>query len=96
MDRFVRACHERLDGLRILQYLKSEYRRAPADDGRTLIDWLERYGRALPGTETEALHSLSMLHERKLADLSIPELDRIRRMLFCMEDRYRREDDLID
>ena len=96
LDRFVRACHERLDGLRILQYLKAEYRRAPTDDGRTLIDWLDRHGRVLPGTEAEVLHSLSVLHERKLADLSIPELDGIRRMLFNMEDRYRREDDLFD
>jgi hypothetical protein len=96
VDRFVRACHERLDGLRILQYLKAEYRRAPTDDRRTLIDWLDRHGRVLPGTEAEVLHSLSLLYERKLADLSIPELDGIRRMLFNMEDRYRREDDLID
>jgi len=40
--QFVRACHERLDGLRILQYLKAEYRRAPSDDRATLIDWLGR------------------------------------------------------
>jgi len=94
LDRFVRACHERLDGLRILQYLKAEYRQAPSDDRTTLIDWLDRYGSGLPGTETEASHSRSVLHERTLADLSTPELDGIRRMLFRMEDRYRREDDL--
>lgn len=96
VDRFVRACHERLDGLRILQYLKAEYRRAPTDDRETLIDWLDRYGSVLPGTEAEALDSLSVLYERHLADLSIPELDGIRRTLFSMEDRYRREDDLCD
>lgn len=92
LDRFVRACHERLDGLRILQYLKAEYRQAPSDDRETLIDWLDRHGRVLPGTETEASHWRSVLHERTLADLSTPELDGIRRMLFRMEDRYRRED----
>ncbi len=92
LDRFVRACHERLDGLRILQYLKAEYRRAPSEDRSTLIDWLVRHGIALPGTEIEARHWLSVLQERTLAELSVSELDGIRRMLFQMEDRYRRED----
>jgi hypothetical protein len=36
----------------------------------------------------------ALLDERVLADLSISELDAIRRVLFQMEDRYRREDDL--
>ncbi len=92
VDRFVRACHERLDGLRILQYLKAEYRRVPTDDRATLIDWLDRHGSVLPGTESEASHARSFLCERTLAELSIPELDGIRRMLFKMEDRYRQED----
>ncbi len=96
LDRFVRACHERLDGLRILQYLKAEYRKAPSDDRATLIDWLDGYGGALPGTETEASHWRSVLAERTLGDLSTPELDGIRRMLCKMEDSYRREDDLHD
>ena len=94
LDRFVRACHERLDGLRILQYLKAEYREAPTDDRATLIDWLDRYGCQFPGTETEASRVRALLDERVLADLSISELDAIRRVLFQMEDRYRREDDL--
>jgi len=94
LKRFVRACHERLDGLRILQYLKAEYRRAPSDDRATLIDWLGRHGSALPGAETEASRWRLVLQERPLVDLSIAELDAIRRMLFRMEDGYRREDDL--
>ena len=92
LKRFVRACHQRLDGLRILQYLKAEYRQAPSDDRVTLIDWLGRHGSALPGTETEASRWRSVLQERPLEDLSVPELDAIRRMLFRMEDVYRRED----
>jgi hypothetical protein len=91
-ERFVRACHQRFDGLRILQYLKTEYRRAPSDDRATLIDWLGRHGIALPGTEAEASRWRSLLEERSLATLSISELDRIRRMLFRMEDGYRRRD----
>ncbi len=59
-----------------------------------MIDWLDRHGRALPGTEAQASRWLAVLQERRLADLSTPELEGIRRMLFRMEDRYRREDDL--
>jgi hypothetical protein len=92
LKQFVRACHERLDGLRILQYLKGEYRRAPSDDRATLIDWLGRHGSAWPGNEAEAMRWQLVLEERPLADLSIPELDAIRRMLFRMEDGYRRKD----
>jgi hypothetical protein len=93
-ERFVRACHQRLDGLRILQYLKAEYRRAPSDDHATLIDWLNRHGSLLPGTEADASHWKSVLKEKRLEDLNTAELDAIRRMLFSMEDGYRRADDL--
>ena len=93
LKRFVRACHERLDGLRILQYLKAEYHRVPSDDRATLIDWLGTHGSALPGTEADASRWRLVLEERSLADLSIQELDAIRRMLFRMEDGYRKEDD---
>jgi len=94
LDRFVRACHQRLDGLRILQYLKAEYRLAPSEDSTTLCNWLDRYGKTLPGSQAEASRWQGVLEKRPLADLSVPELDGIRRMLFRMEDGYRREDDL--
>ena len=90
---FVRACHERLDGLRILQYLKAEYHRRPSDDRATLIDWLGQHGGAWPGCEKEAGLWRSVLERRPLVALSIPELDAMRRMLFVMEDGYRRRDD---
>ena len=94
VERFVSACHERLDGRRILQYLKAEYRQAPSNDGATLREWLSRYGSALPGTEAEATRWRSVLEERAPAELSTRELDAIRRMLFRMEDGYRKKDDL--
>ena len=95
-DRFVRACHERLDGLRILQYLKAEYRRSPTDDRTTLVDWLERHGSRIEGSESEAERWHAVLEKRQLHDLTTPELDAIRRMLFKMEDGYRLKDDLVD
>jgi hypothetical protein len=92
VERFVRACHERLDGLRILQYLKSEYRSDSQDDRRVLGDWLRLYGCSLAGTEAEASRWQAQLEQRSLAELSTTELDQIRQMLCRMEDRYRRED----
>jgi len=91
-ERFVRACHERLDGLRVLQYLKAEYRRAPSDDSATLADWLGSHGSALHGTEKDAAHWRRALDERPLAELDTAELDAIRHMLSIMEDAFRRED----
>ena len=84
--RFVRACHERLDGLRILQYLKTEYRREPVEDSRTLADWMRRHG----GDACEPW--LAILDERPLQAFSTDELDALRQLLFEMEDRCRKAD----
>jgi len=90
--RFVRACHERLDGLRILQYLKSEYRRRPREDRATMVEWLDRHGQLLPECACEARRWSAQLSERSFAELSMIELDELRRMLFRMEDGYRKQD----
>ncbi len=95
-EQFVRACHERLDGLRILQYMKTEYRRAPSEDSVTLAGWLGRYAAARPPHEAEALRWRSVLEDRSLAEMDTPDLDGIRRLLFRMEDDYRGRDDLDD
>ncbi len=92
--QFVRACHERLDGLRILQYMKTEYRRTPSEDGVTLAGWLGRYATSRPPHEAEAMRWRSVLEDRSLAELDTPDLDKIRRLLFRMEDDYRRQDNL--
>ena len=94
VGRFVRACHERLDGLRILQFLKSEYRDAPAEDRDSLRDWLERHGRKLAGFEDDALGFERKLKEAGFDDWTIDELDGLRTMLFRMEDGYRKRDAL--
>jgi hypothetical protein len=95
-EQFVRACHERLDGLRILQYVKAQYRVAPSDDTATLRDWLQRHGTRHEGTEEQARYWLSVLEGRALTQLGTPQLDELRRMLSEMEDRYRREHDRVD
>lgn len=96
MERFVRACHERLDGLRILQYLKEAYRRNTGNDTTVLRRWLDRHGHSFPGETDEVEYWGSRLRQVTLPVLEIEELDRVRRMLCRMEDHCRRQDFLRD
>jgi len=95
-DRFVRACHERLDGLRILQYLKDAYRRDPGDDTTVLRRWLLDYGGAFPDVAAEADRWAYELRQAKLSEIDTNGLDQVRLMLCRMEDHYRRQDFLRD
>lgn len=39
-EKFIRACHEKVDGLRILQFLKSEQKKCKSRDEQNLCDFL--------------------------------------------------------
>ena len=91
-ERFVRACHERLDGLRILQYIKTEYRRNPEDDTTVLRDWLLDHGGAFPETAADSDRWAGELGKRKLSELKTSDLDEVRQVLCRMEDHFRRQD----
>ena len=95
-DRFVRACHERLDGLRILQYVKTEYRRKPVDDTTVLRRWLDDHGGAFSDFADETERWAYEFRQRKLSELKTDELDQVRRMLCRMEDHCRGQDYLRD
>jgi glycosyltransferase involved in cell wall biosynthesis len=43
IEHFQRGCHEKLDGLRILQYLKAENALHPGSDEERLFEWLLRF-----------------------------------------------------
>ena len=96
VDRFVRACHERLDGLRILQYVKTEYRRNPVDDTTVLRCWLDDHGGAFSDVADDTDRWAYELRQRKLSELKTDELDQVRRMLCRMEDHCRKQDYLRD
>jgi hypothetical protein len=94
--RFVRACHERLDGLRILQYIKAAYRNNPQDDTDVLQGWLHDNGATFPGEAAAAERWANDLRQRKLSELKTRELDQVRQLLSNMEDQCRRQDYLRD
>lgn len=94
---FVRACHGRLDGLRILQYLRSCHDGRAGSDGRNLVRLLEKHhledlrrsgqlsdgaGAVLQAVETGDGRAL-------LEDGSLATLSAIRRFLTVVEEQFR-------
>lgn len=85
-ERFVRACHERLDGLRIFQYLRFRQRemgKMAGSDEERLLDCLRRH---YPGSIAREISAFSF--ERS----PVPEIDALRRVLQEIENGYRRGD----
>jgi len=83
--RFVRACHERLDGLRIFQYLRWRQRELPGTDE-------ERLGRCLKTYYPGRLEGAKIPAGWSFRDSPLEVLDRIRRILEEIENDYRRRD----
>ncbi len=81
--RFVRACHEKFDGLRILQYIKQRHAEEKGSDEINLINWLERF---------YPQHPVSSIQDHKnfsFTESSIEELDQLRNFLADEEDKWR-------
>jgi len=74
---FVRACHEKLDGLRILQYLKYSHKDGSSTDEENFMEWTRAFYSPMNFSFTKS---------------SIEELDQARDFLVKEEDRYRIED----
>jgi hypothetical protein len=79
---FIRACHEKFDALRILQYLKFRQEGDPKTDEEHLMEFLSEF---YPG-ETEKERSGEK--EFSFTGSSIPELDRMRNFLVKKEEGY--------
>jgi hypothetical protein len=80
--RFARACHEKFDGLRILQFLKYRQKNNSSGDEHHLLEFLSCfYPREFPEI---------MPHAEKFtfATSGIQELDRLRRFLAEKEEEY--------
>jgi hypothetical protein len=77
INRFIKACHEKIDGLRILQFLKTSHNENPQPDEENLRNFYLRY---FPGNGLEKeLDGLSF----SLSDVEI--IDKIRNFLFETE-----------
>jgi hypothetical protein len=91
-QRFIRACHERVDGLRILQYLKERYRDSPSDDSESLQRWLQTAPTPDASTRQEAERWASKIAQVGLDELPTASLDALRDFLFDLEARCRKRD----
>lgn len=81
---FIRACHEKIDGLRILQFLKESQPSGEKESEESLSDLLVSYQKQFPDLIGELNTKVDFL----LSPIS--ELDHIRDVLFEIEMYYRR------
>ncbi len=86
---FVRACHQRIDGLRILQYLKEQSRLHPCSDEDSLRDFLNLFH---AGRLEEARLSPEEMSLLEFSASSIDVLNKIRILLESIESAYQKND----
>jgi len=85
-EQFVRSCHEVVDGLRILQYLKEMNRLDPFPDEYALMELLEWINK------THSIHPDLVLQEDfDFRHCPLPLLDSVRNALANCEMNYRRQ-----
>jgi hypothetical protein len=75
-EKFVWACHQKIDGLRILQYLKWQHRQSPVNDEQSLKDLIERFY-----PEAGILHFFKNPKTFSFASASIADLNQLRDFL---------------
>jgi hypothetical protein len=83
---FVRACHEKLDGLRILQYLKQEQSKLNIDDETCFLENIDSAFNHL--LYSEKMNSLKDINFTKC---SIALLDEIRNYLVLVEENLQKQ-----
>lgn len=96
-EQFIRACHQRIDGLRILQFLKSAQTAIPYSDEKNLQSFFQRFypeefvllSSSDGPAESAPFDTLENLDFRRS---SIGFLDNIRNLLLDKESIYRKQD----
>ena len=87
--KFIRACHTKIDGLRILQYLKNKNEREKNGNGcideKNLKEFLNKF------YKVEIKNEEINLHELSFAESNIEELNKMRNFLFNEENKLRIE-----
>ena len=80
LDRFIRAFHEKFDGLRILQYLKTAKETDSSTDEGNLLEFLNRF------YPSEVLENHGIYQKSfSFSNSSVGELEKIRMFLFDKE-----------
>lgn len=81
-QQFIRACHHKLDALRILQYLKWRNQHAESGDEENLVDFLKKF-------YPEKWRSLNIQSgQLSFENADIDTLDQIRNLLVELEEDY--------
>ncbi len=96
VQQFVRACHEKFDGLRILQYLKKRHQEETGKDEDRFCEWLETFystdaGCRIPDAGYRMPDKKKFSHNES----SLEDLDRLRNFLSQEEDRVRKANPLL-
>ena len=84
LNRFVKACHEKIDGLRILQFLKTSHNENPQPDEENLRSFFRRYFSG-KGPEQE-------IHELDFSASNVEMINKIRNFLFETERKLQKYD----
>ncbi len=85
-DQFVKACQNKVDGLRILQFLKSEQKSVKQTNEENLLAWLFKF------YDKKELNKLAIdFNEVNFEKSSIDDLNKLRDFLMKIENEYRKE-----
>ncbi len=98
--RFLQACHEKIDGLRQLQFLKSSSRTTNTPDEAMLLRFFETHAPALLVPGKESTNKKAFFNRDELAGMRnldfarspLPLLDKIRNALAQIEVTYQEKD----
>lgn len=82
-EKFVKACYEKVDGLRVLQYLKSYQPSINKTDEVCLYEFLDIY-------YPEVIIELNIDKIFKFNELTVSELDNLRNSLMDIEEKYQK------
>jgi glycosyltransferase involved in cell wall biosynthesis len=83
-EKFVKACQQKVDGLRILQYLKWKHQMENSRDEKNLFEFLHKH---LPRSPIEDL--LSQI-DFAFANATVDQLDKIRNYLYQIETSWQK------
>jgi hypothetical protein len=82
INQFIRFCHEKIDGLRILQYLKSRHQEEPQDDEEALQEFITTF------FGSQVSEELGINEKFSFANLELEKLEVIRCFLVKEEEKY--------
>ncbi len=100
VSRFIKACHQKFDGLRILQFLKSKHNPLDGSDEERLMDFLKHF---YPDTLSDnkqnpyleggfSARGVRQLQALDFSATPVGLLDKLRRLLQGIETAYQKND----